>query len=472
MAGTFMAIMDVNIVLIAAPAIQEDLHASDAQLQFVLAGYQLIYAVLLVTGGRLGDLHGRKKIFLLGMGLFTLASLACGLAPTAPALIGARLFQGAGAALMFPQVYAIVRVLLDEERRARAFAVLGAVVSLSTVTGQVAGGLLVEADLFGTSWRPVFWINVPIGLAAMLLTAVLLPESRAPRARRLDLPGALALMVTLFLLIVPLVEGRELGWPWWTWCSLAASVPALAGFLAVERRVARSGRPPLFDAALLRLPTLRTGTVLVLFYYAALNSFFLILSLLLQNGLGLPAYQAGLVYTPLAVTMFAASLVGGRLTPRLGRRVMETGGIALTAGSAATVAVALLCGAGMPLWALILCLAFQGIGHGLLQPPLIGAILAPVDDDNAGLASGVLSTAQQVGGALGLAILGVVFYGALGGAVAGATGAYTHGFGVASIVTTVLLAAATFLVFLLPYARPGADTRPAAAQGKRGQEGV
>ncbi|MEU9000352.1 MFS transporter [Streptomyces caniferus] len=458
MAGTFMAIMDVFIVLIAAPAIQDDLHASDAQLQFVLAGYQLIYAVTLVTGGRLGDLYGRKKVFLIGMGLFTLASLGCGLAPDASSLIAARLVQGAGAALMFPQVYAIVRVLLAEEHRARAFGILGAVVSLSTVTGQVVGGLLVEADLFGTSWRPVFWINVPIGLVTLMLAAVLLPESRAPRARRLDIPGTAALMVTLFLLIVPLVEGRELGWPAWTWASLAGSALALWGFIAVERRVARADRSPLLDTALLRQRTLSIGVGLVLIYYAGLNSFFLIMSLLLQNGLGLPAYQAGLVYMPLAVAMFVASLASSRLTPRFGRRVLEVGGAIATVSSGATVAAALLGGPRLSVGVLVVCLFLQGTGHGLLQSPLIGVILTPVDEDNAGLASGVLSTAQQVGGALGVAVIGVIFYGSLGSAQPGAAAAYTHSFGITVVFTTVLLAMTTALVFLLPYRRSRAGT--------------
>ncbi|KPI02586.1 major facilitator superfamily MFS_1 [Actinobacteria bacterium OK074] len=453
MAGTFMAIMNVFIVLIAAPSIQQDLPASDTQLQFILVGYQMIYAVTLVTGGRLGDLYGRKKVFLLGMGLFTLASLACGLAPSATALIVARLFQGAGAALMFPQVYAIVRVLLAANQRGRAFGILGAVVSLASVTGQVVGGLLIQADLFGTSWRPVFWISVPIGVATLILAAVLLPESRAPQARGLDVPGTVALTVMLFLLIVPIVVGRDQGWPLWGWLCLAASVPALLGFVAVERRVARTGRSPLLDIALLRQRTLSIGTGLVLVYYAGLNSFFLVLSLLLQNGLGLPAYQAGLVYMPLAVTMFAASLASSRLTPRYGRRVLETGGAVATVSTVITVAAALLGPSRMSIGVLVGCLLLQGIGHGLLQAPLIGVILAPVDEDSAGLASGVLSTAQQVGGAVGTAVIGVIFYSALGSAAPGDAAAFTHGFGIAAVFNAVVLAAATAVVFALPYRR-------------------
>ncbi|MGV4926527.1 MFS transporter [Streptomyces sp. BHT-5-2] len=457
MSGTFMAIMDVFIVLIAAPAIQRNLHATDAEVQFVLAGYQLTYAVTLVTGGRLGDLYGRKRIFQTGLLVFTVASLACGLAPTAGVLIAARLVQGVGAALLFPQVFAMIQVLLPESRRGRAYGILGAVIGMSTIVGQVLGGLLVQSDLFGTSWRPVFWINVPIGAVALLLSARLLPESRAPQARRLDPAGTVVLTVALFLLVFPLIEGREVGWPTWTWLCLAGAVLALAALAWVERRVSQSGRSPLVEPKLFRQRAFLTGLVLILIYYSALNSFFLILSITLQDGLGLSAVATGLVYTPQAIAFFLASLLAGRLIRRHGRRVLEAGAAIALLGFAATIAATLAAGAHLNAWIIMPCLIVQGFGEGLLQTPLLNAILSRIDEDHVGLASGALSTAQQVGGALGVAVIGVLFYNALGSARTGQVGVYAHGFGIATVFNAVVLAAVTALVFLLPTQRR-ADT--------------
>jgi len=240
--GAFMALLDVFIVLVAAPAIQRGLHASAAEIQLVLAGYQLTYAVTLITGGRLGDLYGRRRIFLLGLAEFTLTSALCGLAPTALAFIGARLLQGIGAALLFPQVFSVIQVFLPTQgERQRAFGLMGAVIGLATIVGQLVGGLLIQINLLGLGWRPVFLVNVPIGLVALAAAARLIPESRAPAGRRLDLGGVALLTVALALLMVPLIEGREAGWPAWTWTCLALAAAALAAFLVYERRVGGRG---------------------------------------------------------------------------------------------------------------------------------------------------------------------------------------------------------------------------------------
>jgi EmrB/QacA subfamily drug resistance transporter len=460
MTGTFMAILDVFIVLVAAPAIQSGLQASDAQVQFVLAGYQLSYAVTLITAGRLGDLYGRKRLFTAGMGVFTVASLACGTAPSAAVLIAARLVQGVGAALMFPQVFAIISVLVPEKRRPHAFGVLGAVIGLSTIAGQVLGGLLIQADLFGSGWRPVFWINVPIGVVALALAVRVVPESKAPKARGLDLPGVAVLTAALFLLVVPLVEGREAGWPAWTWAGLAASGLAFGAFIVVERRVESRGRAPLVAPALLSRRPFVVGICLVLVLYAALNSFFLVLSLTLQDGLGLSALGAGLVYAPQAAAFFGVSLLAGRLVPRYGRRILEIGGALTTLGFAATAVVAWMGADQLNAVDVIPTLVLQGIGQGLLLTPLINAVLSRIGADDAGAASGILSTAQQVGGALGVALVGVVFFAALGPHGRGSH-AYAHALSAAVLVNIILAAATTALVFALPGARrtvPGGST--------------
>ncbi|MFI9077477.1 MFS transporter [Streptomyces sioyaensis] len=453
--GAFMAVLDTFIVLVAAPAIQADLHASAADIQLILAGYQLAYALALITGARLGDRFGRKRLFLLGMALFTLSSVGCALAPGAGSLIAARLVQGLGAAAMFPQVFAVIQVLIPAEKRPTAFGALGAVIGMATMAGQLVGGVLIAADLFGSTWRPVFWVNVPIGVVTLLLAWLFVPESRAPQARRLDLPGAVVLTVALFLLVVPLVEGRSSGWPPWTWLSLAACVPAFAAFGLVERRVDTAGGAPLVRLGLLRERSFAVGMALVLLTYAGINSFFLILSLTLQDGLGRDALGAGLVYTPLAVAFFAASLLAGRLA-RYGRRVLQLGALTGLVGFLGTVALAVHSGAGLTAWELTPALVLVGVGNGLLVTPLLNAVLGTVGPAEVGMASGVLSTGQQIGGAVGVAVVGILYYGALGGAGHHDTAAYGHALAAAVGLNVVLSAA---ISALLPFLSAGGARR-------------
>ncbi|MYT31957.1 MULTISPECIES: MFS transporter [unclassified Streptomyces] len=447
--GAFVAVLDTFIVMVAAPAIQADLHASDADVQLILAGYQLTYAIALITGARLGDRFGRKRLFQWGMALFTLSSVGCALAPGAGVLIAARLAQGFSAAAMFPQVFAMLQVLVPAERRARAFGALGAVIGIAGAVGQLLGGVLVSADLFGSSWRPIFWVNVPVGLVALVLTARHVPETRAPEARRLDLPGAGVLTLALGLLIVPLVEGRAAGWPRWAWCSLAASVLAFVAFAFVERRVDASGGAPLVRLRLFRERPFAVGMTLVLLTYAGINSFFLIFSLTLQDGLGQNALGAGLFYLPFAVVFFAASLLAGRLA-RFGRRVLQAGALLVFLGFAGTVAMTTLAGPELTAWYLVPTLALVGAGNGLLVTPLLSAVLAGVRPEETGMASGVLSTGQQVGGAVGVAVIGVLFYGALGPAAHQDAVAYGHALRWALTANAALAALVSLLLPLLP----------------------
>ncbi|WP_043265344.1 MFS transporter [Streptomyces sp. CT34] len=447
LAGAFMAVLDTFIVLVAAPAIQADLHSSAADIQLVLAGYQLTYAVALITVARLGDRFGRKRVFLLGTGLFTVSSVGCALAPDSGALIAARFVQGLSAAAMFPQVFAMIQVLLPAERRPRAFGALGAVIGMATVAGQLLGGVLISADLFGSSWRPVFWVNVPVGVVTSLLAARYVPETRAPEARRPDLRGAAALTLALVLLVVPLVEGRSSGRPLWTWLSLAASVLAFAAFALVERRVDTSGGDPLVRLRLLRERPFAIGMTLVLLTYAGINSFFLILSLTLQDGLGKDPLGAGLAYTPFAVVFFATSLLAGRLA-RFGRRVLQAGALIGGLGFVVTVVVAAGAGPTLTSGELTPSLLLVGAGNGLLVTPLLNAVLANVGPKEVGMASGVLSTGQQVGGAVGVALIGVLFYGALGTAPHHDTAAYGHALALAVAFNAGL---AMLISVLLPF---------------------
>ncbi|MEU9992530.1 MFS transporter [Streptomyces sp. NPDC048045] len=456
MAGAFMAILDSFIVIVAGPAVQADLGASRGELQWILAGYQLTYAVFLVVGGRLGDMFGRKRMFVVGMTLFTLASVGCALAQAPGGLIVARLFQGLGAALMLPQVFALITVLVGEKDRHRAFGLLGVVLGLATIGGQLIGGLLIGADLFGSGWRPVFWINVPVGVVTVLLAARCLRESRVARARRLDLPGVAVLSAALFLLAFPLIQGREAGWPWWTWACFAASGLAFALFVRTEHRTAERGGDPLVRMSLFATRSFSVGIVLVLTLYAVITSYYLVLSIALQDGLGMSALEAGLVYTPAAVTFFVLGLVASRLVPKYGRRVLEAGAVALASGYAST---ALVLAGGLPFTPAVVIptLMLQSIGGGLLITPSLNAVLTRIDPDDAGIASGVLSTAQQIGSALGVAGIGVVFFRSFHPSAHRVPAdsvrmkdAAAHALAMSSLFTFALAVAATVLVHLLP----------------------
>ncbi|WP_437074552.1 MFS transporter [Streptomyces sp. enrichment culture] len=452
--GAFMATLDAFIVIVAGPSIQSGLGASAGELQWILVGYQLTYAVFLITGGRLGDLYGRRRMFITGMAVFTAASAACAAAPTAAVLVVARLVQGLGAAVMLPQVFASVTVLVPARSRHRVFGVLGVVLGLATIGGQLIGGLLIGADLFGSTWRPVFWINVPIGAATIWTAARWLPASRATGGRRLDIPGVLVLSVALFLLVFPLIQGRQEGWPSWTWVCLAAGALGFGAFAVIEKRTGDLGGDPLVRVSLFRTRTFGVGILLILALYTVVTSYYLVLSISLQDGLGLSALGAGLTYTPAAVTFFTFSMIAGRLVPRYGRRVLEAGALALVAGYAAT-AIVLLGGAPFTPGVIVPTLMLQSVGGGLLITPAMNTVLARIAPADAGTASGVLSTSQQIGGALGVAVIGAVFFTVLGHPTGDPAEAAGHALAVASLATMTAAIAAAVLVRLLPAGRPG-----------------
>lgn len=280
--GAFMTIMDVMIVNVAIPSIRRDLGASFAEAELVVAGYSLAYAVALITGGRLGDIFGRRRMFLIGLMGFTVTSAACGLAPTPEGLIVARLLQGLAAAILFPQVFSLIRVTFAEARqRTTAFAVMGAVLGLAGIAGQLLGGVLVEADLWGLAWRPVFLVNIPVGLAAFIAAPRLIQESRSPEARHLDLAGVGLSAAGLGLLLYPLIEGREAGWPAWSIAMLLLSVPVLACFAIHQHRRSLRQASPLLETGLFRDRAFAIGMLLVLAFYSSLNAFFLSVAFLL-----------------------------------------------------------------------------------------------------------------------------------------------------------------------------------------------
>ena len=413
--ASFMVLLDISIVNVAIPSIQRNLGASNAQIQFVLAGYQLAYAVVLITGGRLGDIFGRKRLFMIGMAGFTAASALCGLAPTANVLVGARVLQGLMASLMYPQVLSVIQVSFPPRERGTAFSVFGAIIGIATISGPLAGGLLIGSDLTGSSWRRIFLVNVPIGVASLLAALFLLHESRAPQAKRLDIPGVAIVSAGLFLLTYPLVEGRDAGWPLWAFAMLAGAAPVLAAFVRFEQiKTARGDTSPLIELSLFRIRSFTLGAALSFLFLSTIPAFFLIFSLSLQIGLGYSALHAGLTTTPFSLGSAIGSVASARLAPRFGKRLLQTGCVLLIAGMGGIVLTMNARGTSLDGPELIPALLVCGLGLGSIVAPLITILLQGVPPRNAGSASGVIATAQQVGGAMGVAVIGVIFFGLLG----------------------------------------------------------
>ncbi|MFF8871114.1 MFS transporter [Streptomyces massasporeus] len=404
-----LPLVDFFIVNVALPTIGTDLAASESVLELVVAGYGVSYAVLLVLGGRLGDLFGRRRLFLAGMAAFGLTSLACGLAPGAWSLVAARVAQGASAAAMLPQVLATIQATTTGPRRAKAMGLYGATAGLSMVAGQILGGVLVAADIAGTGWRSVFLVNVPVVLAGLVLAVRVVPETRSPRPEPVDVPGTFLLAASLLTLLVPLTEGRAAGWPLWTWLSLAAFPFVTAAFYAVERRADREGRTPLVPPSLFALTSLRRGLLLVLPFSIGFSGFMFVIAVALQQGAGLGPVAAGLALTPLAVVFFVFSLLGPRLVTRYGTRVV-TAGAALQG-----VGLALMALAAWRFWPhlgfveLLPGAAVAGAGQALQLPVVYRVILSEVPAARAGVGSGVMITTQQSALALGVATLGTLF---------------------------------------------------------------
>jgi EmrB/QacA subfamily drug resistance transporter len=407
--GIFLPMVDFFIVNVALPTIDRDLNASAPLLELVVSAYATAYALLLVVGGRLGDSFGRKRLFLAGMTAFTLASLACGLAPTAVFLVIARAAQGASAALMVPQVLSTIQAATTGERRARALGRYGATGGIAAVAGQLLGGLLVSANLDGTGWRPIFLVNVPIGLAGLVLARRYVPDTRAGNAARVDYHGTVLLGVTVLALLIPLTEGRSLGWPGWSIGLLAAAPLAAAGFAAVEMRAERAGHAPLVPPSLLRHATMRRGLLLALPFFAGFGAFMFTYALLVQQGLHDSALAAGVALAPMAVTFLTASLSTSRLLRRFGSRVLAAGAALQGIGLVLLALPVLITWPSVPLGWLAPGMAVAGLGQGLLMSPLFGVVLSEVPPASAGAGSGVLTTTQQVALALGVATLGSLF---------------------------------------------------------------
>jgi len=404
----FVTIFDLFVVNVAIPSMQVELGADLSQVGFIVAGYELAFGVLLIAGGRLGDIHGRRRLFVIGMAGFTLASAFCGLAPSAEVLIGARVGQGMFAALLLPQVYASIRVNFSAKNSRRAFGWLGMTLGLAAIAGQIAGGFLVEADILGFGWRSIFLINVPIGLFAILM-ARFIPESCSPERSTIDWVGVGLVSLGLGLLLAPLIEGPAQGWPLWSLAALAGAAGLIAAFYRQQEARRRAGFEPLVDMALMRQGRFARGGVLGGVIYSTSSSFFLCFALLAQTGFGLSPFEAGSAFVPCSIGFVVASLAAPRLVARIGASAIAVGAVVYALALGVLIAQVWVAKGDLVVARLIPALILVGAAQGLIMTPLLNLVLGFVEDRQAGMASGIVATLQQVGAALGVAVVGILF---------------------------------------------------------------
>jgi EmrB/QacA subfamily drug resistance transporter len=452
--GSFMALLDVTIVNVALPSIQHGIHTSSSTLEWIVSGYALTFGLVLILAGRIGDNIGHRWTFLTGLLIFTLASLSCSLAQNSTEIIISRLVQGIGAGTFSPAITSFIQLLFEGKERSKAFGIFGATVGLSTALGPLLGGILIQLGGAHWGWRLVFLVNVPIGAVAVPLAYRMLPhdENRIKKGHSLDPIGIILLSVALLLLLIPLVEGRQAGWPTWTYMSLIASLPTFIILGFWETHLQRHDKEPLIAIHLLKRLGFAGGSLLALVYFAAFTSIFFILSIFWQEGLGRDALATGLMIVPFAIGSMVAASQSARVSGKIGRWILVIGCSLMVTGLILTDLVLKSGGASISALSLTLPLLIAGIGNGLFIAPNQDFVLRSVDRQHAGSASGMLATAQRVGSAIGVAAIGTVFFSSVhvrhqAHALAIA---FSHGAQAALLLNTGLALLALLLVFVLP----------------------
>jgi EmrB/QacA subfamily drug resistance transporter len=444
MAGSLMDLLDSTIVNVALPTIQRDLHASGTALQWISAAYLLTFAVVLITAGRLGDVYGRKRVFLAAVTVFGVASLCCGLAQNPAELIAFRATAGLAAAGIAPQVLSTLQATFHGKERGIMFGLFNMVGGLAQALGVTLGGVLTSANLAGLGWRTIFFVNVPVAALLVAFGTWTVPETRQPGA---TLPAPLAVGVLtagLIAIVFPLLEGRALGWPAWCWLCLAAGVAAVAGLAIAGARRGSGSRAALLPVALFRARSFTTGLIIFLLFMASLNGFLLVFTLWLQDGEGFTPLHAGLVTIAFSAGTLLTGVPAGRLTARFGRLVIMTGCAVFALGAIVVLAAARTTSHGISPWSVVPGLLVLGAGLSLIMVPLVSVVMSTVPPAVAGAASGIWSTTQQFGGALGVAVLGAIFFTLL------AAGGYTAAFTAGAATVAVTLACSAALCLSLP----------------------
>lgn len=466
LAATFMQLLDISIVGVAAADIQQNLDSGAGGIALVLVGYQIGFACTLITAARLGDIHGRRRLFLTGMVAFTIASVLCGLAPSIGVLIAARIVQGIASGLMFPQVLTVIQVMYPPAERGGALGAYGTTIGLGTILGPVIGGALIQFHLFTDAWRAIFFVNVPIGIAAIIGGLRRVPESTAPDKRRLDLAGAALSAVGLGLLLYPIAQGPSDGWPPAELAMLAAGVVVLVGFVLLQRAHTRLDRFPLLDLRLFGSRSFAVGSFLSVVFYMGIPGFFLVFSLFLQDGNQFGPLVTGLTILPFALGAAVTATPADAIAAKLGRGVIALAAGLLIAGMAIMIGTLALVGPDAIGFTLVPAMLIGGLGFGLFVPTLIDLVLTGVPVQRAGAASGALTSLQQVGGALGVTLAGLVFTSTLTRAGTADPNAFRTAMTAALVYEVAVFALALLLVPALPRTRatrgiPTSDTASA-----------
>ena len=408
--AAFMTIFDLFVVNVAIPDIRQNLHAGLVQSGYVIAGYELSFASFLILAGRLGDRYGRRRIFVWGMWLFVVSSLFCGLAPGIWILISARMIQGISSALLLPQVYSSIRINIADTKRAQVFSVLGTVLGLAAVAGQVLGGWLIHLNIYSLSWRIIFLINIPVGVLAISF-AKQIPESIASEKLTLDIRGVILFSIGLSLLLLAVMEGASLHGSVWIMISIVTGITLLSLFVIHQKHLRLAGKDPLIDFSLFRDSWIMTGMVLVFLIYSTSASFFLSYSLFVQTGLGVDAFLSGMIFAPTSVAFIMGSLIAPRLVSRWGTGAMAVMALLYLFGFSWLGGQIYFRGEQFQANELIPALVVTGLAQGMLMTPLLNMILNFVSHQNAGMASGMLSTLQQIGAAVGVAVISIIWSG-------------------------------------------------------------
>ncbi|GAA3114557.1 DHA2 family efflux MFS transporter permease subunit [Streptosporangium carneum] len=441
-----MDLLDAMVTNIAGPTIKAELGGTEATIQWLGAAYTLSMAVGLITGGRLGDIFGRKRMFLIGAAGFTVGSLLCGVAQSPELLVGARVLQGLFGAVMLPQGLGMIKEMFSPKEMGAAFGLFGPIMGLSSVGGPILAGWLIDADFFGTGWRMIFLINLPLGLAAVAAGLRFLPESRSPHPLKLDVPGVILASLGGLLLVFPLVQGRENDWPAWSFVMMGAAVVVFAVFGWFESRKSRAGGDPLIVPSLFRKRAFTGGLLTGLVFFSAMSGFVLVFNLYTQIGLGYSTLQAGLVMAPWSLGMVAGFGVA-QAVARFGRKVLQGGVLVMTLGTLGVLLTVTQAGAGVTAWQFVPALGVTGLGMGLLMAPFFDIILAGVEQHETGSASGTMTAMQQLGGAVGVALLGTVFFDQVAG---GPNPDFIGAAGVVLAVVAGMLVLTFLAAFLLP----------------------
>lgn len=444
-----MDLLDSTIAQTAAPAIRRELGGSYADLEWITAAYTLAMATLLLLGSRLGDVFGRRRVLLAGIASFGLASTLCAVAPSAGALIAARSLQGGVAALMVPQGFGLIRELFGDEGQQQAFGVFGPVMGLAAIAGPLAGGGLVDLNLFGEGWRAIFFVNLPLAAAALAIGLRYLPEDVpvAPGAR-FDLVSIALSMSGGFALVYPLIEGRQDGWPWWSFAMLALGIVLLAVFAAHQARRSRHGRTPLVMPSILRRRPYVAGLAVVVGFIGAMGGMMIALNVMFQTGLGYSPLASGIATAAIPVAAIGGSITSSLLLERIGRTTMHIGLVTMGVGLAIVVTVLSGAGAGLGRWELAGPLVVTGFGMGMVFVPMFDVILAAVEPHEIGSASGLLESVQQLSMSLGIAVVGTALFDRVGDRHG--AGAFVGAAGSGLLVAVAFLAAAAVAVCWLP----------------------